>query len=108
MGSCTPLTSPSVQIGLRLAGPPVAAGADPPPERDTPLVDLIGTRASYVSVMRMRVVDGRDLTQIADRLTTLLADTDLAHRMGQAGRAWVERDWRWQTQATRMRALLTP
>jgi phosphatidylinositol alpha-1,6-mannosyltransferase len=54
------------------------------------------------------VVDGRDLTQIADRLTTLLADADLAHRMGQAGRAWVERDWRWQTQATRMRALLTP
>ncbi len=54
------------------------------------------------------VVDGRDITQIADRVSTVLADPDLAHRMGQAGRAWVERDWRWQTQATRMRALLTP
>ncbi|MEV4534840.1 glycosyltransferase family 4 protein [Asanoa sp. NPDC049518] len=53
------------------------------------------------------VVDGRDITQIADRVTTLLSDPDLANRMGQAGRAWVERDWRWQTQATRMRALLT-
>ncbi|GIF71806.1 glycosyltransferase family 4 protein [Asanoa siamensis] len=54
------------------------------------------------------VVDGRDTTQIADRVATLLADRDLARRMGKAGRAWVERDWRWQTQATRMRALLTP
>ncbi|MEV0717238.1 glycosyltransferase, partial [Asanoa sp. NPDC050611] len=54
------------------------------------------------------VVDGRDITQIADRVSTLLSDRDLAHRMGTAGRAWVERDWRWQTQATRMRALLTP
>ena len=54
------------------------------------------------------VVDGRDITQIADRVSTLLADPDLAQRMGQAGRAWVERDWRWRTQATRMRALLTP
>ena len=54
------------------------------------------------------VVDGRDLTQIADRLVTLLGDPDLSQRMGMAGRAWVERDWRWQTQATRMRALLTP
>ncbi|GAA1856362.1 glycosyltransferase family 4 protein [Asanoa iriomotensis] len=54
------------------------------------------------------VVDGRDIDQIADRVATLLADPALAERMGRAGRAWVERDWQWQTQATRMRALLTP
>jgi phosphatidylinositol alpha-1,6-mannosyltransferase len=54
------------------------------------------------------VVDGREIEQIADRVATLLADGDLARQMGQAGRAWVERDWRWETQATRMRALLTP
>jgi len=53
------------------------------------------------------VVDGRDITQIADRVATLLADPDHARRMGTAGRAWVERDWRWDTQAARMRALLT-
>jgi len=54
------------------------------------------------------VVDGRDIQRIAGRVTTLLADRDLARRMGAAGRAWVERDWRWEIQAVRMRALLTP
>ena len=51
------------------------------------------------------VVDGRDVAAIADRVATLLADPELARRMGAAGRAWVERDWRWDTQAARMRAL---
>jgi phosphatidylinositol alpha-1,6-mannosyltransferase len=52
------------------------------------------------------VVDGRDLAAIADRTATLLADRDLARRLGAAGRAWVENEWRWDTQADRMRALL--
>ncbi|HEX5597276.1 MAG TPA: glycosyltransferase family 4 protein, partial [Micromonosporaceae bacterium] len=52
------------------------------------------------------VVGGRDLDQVADRVATLLADRDLARRMGAAGRAWVEDEWRWETQAQRMAALL--
>jgi phosphatidylinositol alpha-1,6-mannosyltransferase len=36
----------------------------------------------------------------------LLTDRDLARRMGTAGRAWVEAEWRWEIQAERMRALL--
>jgi phosphatidylinositol alpha-1,6-mannosyltransferase len=52
------------------------------------------------------VVNGRDHQEIADRIATLLADPDLARRMGTAGRAWVQEDWRWETQAERMRALL--
>jgi phosphatidylinositol alpha-1,6-mannosyltransferase len=52
------------------------------------------------------VVDGRDVAQVADRVATLLADPDRAKRMGAAGRAWVESDWRWTTQAERMHALL--
>jgi phosphatidylinositol alpha-1,6-mannosyltransferase len=52
------------------------------------------------------VVDGRDVAQVANRVATLLADPGLAKQMGSAGRAWVERDWRWETQAERMRALL--
>jgi phosphatidyl-myo-inositol dimannoside synthase len=52
------------------------------------------------------VVSGRDLAAIADRVATLLVDADLARRMGAAGRAWVEAEWRWQAQAERMRALL--
>jgi phosphatidylinositol alpha-1,6-mannosyltransferase len=39
-------------------------------------------------------------------VATLLADRDLAQRMGAAGRAWVEKEWGWDTQSARMRALL--
>jgi phosphatidylinositol alpha-1,6-mannosyltransferase len=53
------------------------------------------------------VVDGRDRAALVDRLVTLLNDRDLAARMGKAGRAWVEREWRWDTQAARLRDLLT-
>ncbi|GGR80782.1 glycosyl transferase family 1 [Micromonospora fulviviridis] len=52
------------------------------------------------------VVRGRDVAQLADRVATLLADRDLAREFGAAGRAWVEREWRWETQAERMAGLL--
>ncbi|MFG2055749.1 glycosyltransferase family 4 protein [Micromonospora sp. NPDC048930] len=52
------------------------------------------------------VVRGRDVAQLADRVATLLADRDLARQLGAAGRAWVEKEWRWETQADRMAALL--
>jgi phosphatidylinositol alpha-1,6-mannosyltransferase len=52
------------------------------------------------------VVGGRDTGPLTERLVALLADRDLARRMGAAGRAWVERDWRWDTQAERMREML--
>jgi phosphatidylinositol alpha-1,6-mannosyltransferase len=47
------------------------------------------------------VVDGRDVAAVADRLSGLLRD-----RLGGAGRAWVEQDWRWDVIAGRLRALL--
>ncbi|MER7005703.1 glycosyltransferase family 4 protein [Dactylosporangium sp. NPDC000555] len=52
------------------------------------------------------VVPGRDVDAVADRLIALLRDRDLAARMGAAGRAWVESEWRWETQAARLHALL--
>ncbi|SCG41266.1 phosphatidylinositol alpha-1,6-mannosyltransferase [Micromonospora echinaurantiaca] len=52
------------------------------------------------------VVRGRDVAQLADRVARLLADRDLARQLGAAGRAWVEREWRWETQAQRMADLL--
>ncbi|NLU77435.1 glycosyltransferase family 4 protein [Micromonospora sp. HNM0581] len=52
------------------------------------------------------VVDGRDPAELADRVATLLADRDLARQFGAAGRAWVEREWRWETQAHRLATLL--
>jgi phosphatidylinositol alpha-1,6-mannosyltransferase len=52
------------------------------------------------------VVDGRDPRALADRLIELLQDADLRARMGDAGRSWVERAWRWDRTAARLRQLL--
>jgi phosphatidylinositol alpha-1,6-mannosyltransferase len=52
------------------------------------------------------VVAGRDVTTLGNRLVDLLADPVRARAMGAAGRAWVEREWRWEAQADRLRVLL--
>ena len=52
------------------------------------------------------VVGGRDVEALTARLTDLLADPAKATAMGAAGRAWVEREWRWERQAARMSRLL--
>lgn len=54
------------------------------------------------------VVDGRDVAAVADRLVQLLTDPALRARMGTAGRAWVERSWRWDLMAARLHQLLNP
>lgn len=52
------------------------------------------------------VVDGRDVAAVAADVGGLLADPDRAATLGAAGRAWVARDWRWDTLARRCAALL--
>jgi phosphatidyl-myo-inositol dimannoside synthase len=52
------------------------------------------------------LVDGRDVSAVADRLVVLLRDEPLRQRMGAAGRAWVEAEWRWDLMADRLRGLL--
>jgi phosphatidylinositol alpha-1,6-mannosyltransferase len=54
------------------------------------------------------VVAGRDTGELSDRVATLLEDRELAARLGAAGRSWVDKEWRWDTQAERLSALLTP
>jgi phosphatidyl-myo-inositol dimannoside synthase len=54
------------------------------------------------------VVAGRDVNAVAERLVELLSDQALAARMGAAGRAWVEQEWRWDTKAARLTTLLSP
>lgn len=54
------------------------------------------------------VVAGRSREQIADRVSGLLRDRDLAARMGRAGRTWVEQAWRWDDLAARLQELLVP
>jgi len=52
------------------------------------------------------VVDGRDVPAVAAQVAGLLADPAEARRLGTAGRAWIEAEWRWETQAARMATLL--
>ena len=52
------------------------------------------------------VVGGRDVPAIAGRVADLLGDPDRATAMGSAGRAWVEREWRWERQADRLQSLV--
>ena len=52
------------------------------------------------------VVNGRDLAQLADRVSAVLEDPTLAARMGKAGRDWVTARWGWESQAARLRRLL--
>jgi phosphatidylinositol alpha-1,6-mannosyltransferase len=47
-----------------------------------------------------------DLTALVARLAELLTEPALAERLGAAGRAWIEREWRWELQAQRLRELL--
>ena len=52
------------------------------------------------------LVDGRDVTAVADRLVELLQDPAARARMGAAGRDWVERCWDWDLLAGALTRLL--
>ena len=53
------------------------------------------------------VVPGRDLDALVGRLTGLLADPAAAAAMGEKGKAWVHREWRWELVAARLEQILT-
>jgi phosphatidyl-myo-inositol dimannoside synthase len=52
------------------------------------------------------VVPGRDVTAVADRVAGLLADPAGAAAMGEKGMAWIDREWRWELVAERLRQIL--
>jgi len=52
------------------------------------------------------VVDGTRVAEVARAVADLLTDPDRAARLGRAGREWVEREWRWDVLAARLRGLL--
>ncbi len=52
------------------------------------------------------VVPGRSVAAVADAVAGLLADPARARAMGEKGRGWVEREWRWELQAARLGTLL--
>jgi phosphatidyl-myo-inositol dimannoside synthase len=52
------------------------------------------------------VVPGRSVPAVADRVAALLTDRDVARAMGEKGRSWVEREWRWEALAARLGGFL--
>jgi phosphatidyl-myo-inositol dimannoside synthase len=52
------------------------------------------------------VVDGTSVEAVGDTVTGLLLDREAARRMGEAGRQWVSREWRWDLLAQRLRGVL--
>jgi len=54
------------------------------------------------------VVDGTCRDAVTRAVGDLLADPARAGALGAAGRAWVEREWRWETLAARLHGLLDP
>lgn len=52
------------------------------------------------------VVDGTSQPAVADALIGYLSDLARASAVGAAGRGWVEREWRWDVLAGRLRELL--
>ena len=54
-----------------------------------------------------RVVNGRDVDEIATAVGEILADPERAAEMGAAGRRWAVDNWQWRTQAARLHSQLT-
>lgn len=53
------------------------------------------------------VVDGRRVAAVAARVADLLDDPARCQAMGERGREWVHREWRWDVLAPRLTALLS-
>jgi len=51
-------------------------------------------------------VDGKLANGVADAAIKILSDSQLAQSMGNAGRDWIIRDWRWELWATKFNELL--
>jgi phosphatidylinositol alpha-1,6-mannosyltransferase len=53
------------------------------------------------------VVPGRGVGAVAEAVSALLLDPARSRAMGEKGRSWVEREWRWEVQAQRLGDILT-
>src|SRR5262249_46719527 len=74
--SALPLMASAAQLTITIPG---ASGSTGSQERDAPLVDVIGTRASYLQGMGMRVVAGRSFDPVRqDGRQEALIDRHLA------------------------------
>jgi len=53
------------------------------------------------------LVDGANTSEIAQRISYLISNPDVAKRMGQAGRNWVSREWTWDQNFKKLDGLLS-
>lgn len=53
------------------------------------------------------LVDGTDMTAIAQRISYLILNPDVAKRMGEAGRNWVTQEWTWDQNFKKLDGLLS-
>jgi phosphatidylinositol alpha-1,6-mannosyltransferase len=53
-----------------------------------------------------RVVNGRDVDEVATAIADILADPGRAAEMGAAGRRWAVGNWQWRSQAARLHSQL--
>jgi predicted permease len=78
-----PLTASASQTTIRIPGAPGNTGNA---DRDAPLVDYIGTRATYVDVMGIRVLAGRAFEETRrDGVREALIDRHLARQFFPSG-----------------------
>jgi phosphatidyl-myo-inositol dimannoside synthase len=83
-----------VYLEASASGLPVVAG------------DSGGAPETVLDGVTGNVVDGRDLPAITTKIADLLANPTWATEMGEAGRRWVSRHWRWEDIAHRLTRLL--
>jgi phosphatidylinositol alpha-1,6-mannosyltransferase len=83
-----------VYLEASASGLPVVAG-DSGGAPDAVLEGVTGT-----------VVDGTSVAAVRDAVVGYLTDPQRAHAAGEAGRAWVQREWTWEGSAARLRELL--
>ncbi|MGA0003037.1 MAG: glycosyltransferase family 4 protein [Candidatus Nanopelagicales bacterium] len=53
------------------------------------------------------LVDGSNTNEIAQRISYLISNPDLAKKMGEAGRNWVTQEWTWDQNFKRLDGLLS-
>jgi phosphatidylinositol alpha-1,6-mannosyltransferase len=85
-----------VYLEANACGLPVVAG------------DSGGAPDAVLEGVTGHVVDGRQVGEVASRVSELLEDDGKRTTMGRAGREWVSREWQWPTLGARLRELLRP
>ena len=107
-GTTRPGTCSRCRAGPAAAGSTWKASGSSTSRRRRPGCPVIGgrlgrcTRRRPSRARRDTSSAAATVAALVERLVAVLTDPALARRLGDAGRAWVEAEWRWDTQADRL------